>query len=173
MPRRLLSGRTGQRHSERRSSGLGEANRLDPPRRLGRPLPAGRGPGTSDHAAQVTWLSRQRLVHGGDLRGAGSVLDRGDRRLADRAEENRAHLVQGQVVLAAGRVADHCGEESRQQRGPQVGGGVGERVRQPHQLPTRVIDRDLHPVQVSLGDERELHHLDEAGYWKRRRDSPT
>ena len=129
-----------------------------------RGVPAGRSPRPGHHAGQQLGLLREGGLEGGDLLVAGTPLHPGARRRGGvPVDVDQATFEDRQVREGAGGVPGHRREQTWEQRGAQVGAGLGERVGQPHHGPPRILGDQAHPVQVRFRDERQAEHLGEAG----------
>ena len=175
MPGRLLRRPADQGDTQGLGREVGHGQRLLPAGRHGRALPARGAPGPGQHRGEVPRLIAERRVHGGELGVGRSAGHRRARRGRGRfgGVEHRTRLHDGQVVVAATAVARDRREQTGQQRGPQVGSGLGERVGDPVEPASPVTGRHPELVQLFDGGEREAQHLDEAGGHHRGGHRPT
>ena len=166
-------GRAIELNSQGARHGLGERDRVLPARgdcglALGR-----RQPLAGQHGRDERRLLRQRGIDRRQFVVGRALLDRRHRRDAHGAAEDRAHLVQRKIGLAAGQVPGDGSEQPGQHRRTQIRRRLRERVRDAYDLATLVLGCDAELVEVALSEERELDDLDETGSRERRAQRAT
>ena len=127
--------------------------------------PAGRVELAAQHRGEMPRLGRQGGVEGRQLGRGGPGLDARQRRrlTAVAGQEHQAGLEEREVAQAATHVAHRRVEQAGQQRGPQLGFVLGDRVHQPDGPAARRVRGQPQHVVHRRRDERERQHLDVAG----------